>query len=345
MEPLARCIRPCAASAFGNPSCRSLCSLPSAAQYVSRLRYAPPTVWIREQHARKSFNRASGHHRDLRLDRRRPDRDRVVYRNHQSTSHCIRFLCFFRGGRLGHARALTGTYGLSNRLHLLIALFVYFQLRNASRGRIRFTLRADHYRRTMGICRRMRAGARSSNCWVAPRRNDSRELIVPGAITASHTSSTIRLRTQTQWPAYGPFEHVFVENEWYDGPRAGIANVNGLPHRFLSQFDEGDDEYLGMFLLWPVDADELALEQEQWQIYVTWNERYEAGAADIDSHPVARARTDDGMNWLRYSNREGSQSLSMQDVRKRTLFARKKERIATKAPVRTISCRGCCCNT
>jgi hypothetical protein len=85
--------------------------------------------------------------------------------------------------------------------------------------------------------------------------------------------------------AYGPFEHVFVENEWYDGPRAGIANVNGLPHRFLSQFDEGDDEYLGTFLLWPVDADELALEQEQWQIYVTWNERYEAGAADIDSHP------------------------------------------------------------
>jgi hypothetical protein len=66
---------------------------------------------------------------------------------------------------------------------------------------------------------------------------------------------------------YGPFERVFVE--WYDSPRAGIADVNGQPHRFLSQFDEDDDEYLGTFLFWPVNAEELALEQEQWQIYAT----------------------------------------------------------------------------
>lgn len=84
---------------------------------------------------------------------------------------------------------------------------------------------------------------------------------------------------------YGPFEHVFVENEWYDGPRAGIANVNGQPHRFVSQFDEEDDEYLGTFLVWPVNAKEFALEQEQWQIFVAWNELYEAGAVGTDSHP------------------------------------------------------------
>jgi len=55
----------------------------------------------------------------------------------------------------------------------------------------------------------------------------------------------------------GPFEHVFVETEWFDGPRAGIASVHGEPHRFLSLFDEGDDEYLGSFLVWPVGAEEL----------------------------------------------------------------------------------------
>jgi hypothetical protein len=87
---------------------------------------------------------------------------------------------------------------------------------------------------------------------------------------------------------YGPFEHVLLETEWFDGPRAGIANVHGEPHRFLSLFDEGDDEYLGSFLVWPVGAEELALEQEQWLIFVAWNDRYEAGEVDIDTHPGHR---------------------------------------------------------
>jgi len=85
--------------------------------------------------------------------------------------------------------------------------------------------------------------------------------------------------------AYGPPERVFVENDWYDGPRAGIASVNGRPHRFVSQFDEEEDEYLGTFLIWPIETEELALEQEQWQIFVNWNDLYEAGEVDTDSHP------------------------------------------------------------
>ncbi len=84
---------------------------------------------------------------------------------------------------------------------------------------------------------------------------------------------------------YGPPEHVFVVNEWYDGPRAGIANVNGQPHRFASQWDEHGDEYLGTFLVWPVRSEELSLEQEQWRIFVSWNDQYEAGAASTDTHP------------------------------------------------------------
>ena len=84
---------------------------------------------------------------------------------------------------------------------------------------------------------------------------------------------------------YGPPEHVFVENEWYDGPRAGIANVNGKPHRFVSQWDDLGDDYLGTFLVWPVQSEELSLEQEQWRIFVSWNDQYEAGAASINTHP------------------------------------------------------------
>jgi hypothetical protein len=83
----------------------------------------------------------------------------------------------------------------------------------------------------------------------------------------------------------GPPEHVLVENEWYDGPRAGLANVNGQPHRFVSQWDEEEDQYLGTFLVWPVDAEEVALEQEQWRIFVAWNQKYEAGEVDTTTHP------------------------------------------------------------
>ena len=84
---------------------------------------------------------------------------------------------------------------------------------------------------------------------------------------------------------YGPPEHVLVENEWYDGPRAGVANVNGQPHRFVSQWDDEKDQNLGTFLVWPVDADEVALEQEQWRIFVAWNAQYEAGKVDSATHP------------------------------------------------------------
>jgi len=84
---------------------------------------------------------------------------------------------------------------------------------------------------------------------------------------------------------YGPPERVYVENEWYDGPRAGIADVNGMPHRFKSVFDEGDDEYLGTFMVWQVDKDVVDLEIEQWRIFVDWNTLYESGQADTDSHP------------------------------------------------------------
>jgi len=84
---------------------------------------------------------------------------------------------------------------------------------------------------------------------------------------------------------YGPPERVYVENEWYDGPRAGIADINGTPHRFKSLFDEEEDEYLGTFMVWPIDKQVLDLEIEQWRIFVEWNTLYELRQADSDSHP------------------------------------------------------------
>jgi len=79
-------------------------------------------------------------------------------------------------------------------------------------------------------------------------------------------------------------EKVYVENDWYDGPRNGIANYKGLPHRFVANFDELKG-YEDTFKLFPVTDDELSLEIEQWRIFVEWNKRYESGEAEVDTHP------------------------------------------------------------
>jgi hypothetical protein len=88
--------------------------------------------------------------------------------------------------------------------------------------------------------------------------------------------------TQT---GFGSPEQVHIENEWYDGPRNAIADIGGRLHRFVSQWDESEGEYLGTCLVWPVAPDELVLGREQWLIFVAWNDEYEAGRVGCNTHP------------------------------------------------------------
>lgn len=79
-------------------------------------------------------------------------------------------------------------------------------------------------------------------------------------------------------------EPVLVEFEWYDGPRAGIAEVEGIPSYFRTDdFASPPDE--ASYLTWPVPPDVLPLEIESWMVFVAWNGRYEAGNATVESHP------------------------------------------------------------
>lgn len=80
------------------------------------------------------------------------------------------------------------------------------------------------------------------------------------------------------------FERVYVELEWYDGPRAGLADVDGKSHYFQGyDYDHADeaDEYC----VWPANDVAVEREREQWAIFVRWNERYEAGTAGLETHP------------------------------------------------------------
>ncbi|MER5931106.1 hypothetical protein [Streptomyces sp. NPDC002054] len=58
------------------------------------------------------------------------------------------------------------------------------------------------------------------------------------------------------------FERVHTELEWYDGPRAGLADIDGKPHYFENhQYDHADeaDEYQ----VWPASEAAVELEREQ----------------------------------------------------------------------------------
>ncbi|MFF0052737.1 hypothetical protein [Streptomyces sp. NPDC005498] len=80
------------------------------------------------------------------------------------------------------------------------------------------------------------------------------------------------------------FERVYVELEWYDGPRDGLVDIDGVAHYFQCHdvdFSRAPDEYL----VWPASQVLVQLEREQWAIFARWNAQCEAGTAGIESHP------------------------------------------------------------
>lgn len=83
------------------------------------------------------------------------------------------------------------------------------------------------------------------------------------------------------------FEPVHVEGDWYDGPRSGLADVNGSMHYFQAVYDhhhpdEPDDEYF----VWPASDTAVAMEREQWAIFAEWSMRYETDKATAGPHPA-----------------------------------------------------------
>ncbi|MET7570380.1 hypothetical protein ABZT04_18020 [Streptomyces sp. NPDC005492] len=77
------------------------------------------------------------------------------------------------------------------------------------------------------------------------------------------------------------FEPTYVDLEWHDGPRKGLALVEGVPHYYEGrEYDPRDeaDEYL----VWPASETAVAMEREQWAIYV----RYEVSDAGREEHPA-----------------------------------------------------------
>ncbi|MFK0013157.1 hypothetical protein [Streptomyces sp. NPDC091027] len=88
---------------------------------------------------------------------------------------------------------------------------------------------------------------------------------------------------ETQLIADG-FERVYVELEWYSGPRAGLGDVEGKPHYFQGD-DWNDVDEADEYRVWPASEAAVALEREQWAIFARWNECHEAGTVELETHP------------------------------------------------------------
>jgi hypothetical protein len=92
------------------------------------------------------------------------------------------------------------------------------------------------------------------------------------------------------------FEPVYTVTDYYDGPRAGIADCGGAPHDYRSEWDEREEDFEETYTLTPIDAETFVLALEAWSIWLGWEDSYHRGLASLDSHPALprdRARHDE----------------------------------------------------
>ncbi|MGH7655061.1 MAG: hypothetical protein ACREN6_10400 [Gemmatimonadaceae bacterium] len=90
-------------------------------------------------------------------------------------------------------------------------------------------------------------------------------------------------------------EHVYTVTDYFDGPRAGIADVDGDLHVYRSMYlDTGEDDE-DRFEVSPISRETLDLALESWAMFVRWRQAFDAGGTTIATHPALpedRARSD-----------------------------------------------------
>jgi hypothetical protein len=80
------------------------------------------------------------------------------------------------------------------------------------------------------------------------------------------------------------FEVVYTYS-WHSGPRKGIADFQGKPHVFKSEWadSEGGDD---SFLLMPIEREIFSLAIENWAIWRRWETAFHEGKATKETHPA-----------------------------------------------------------
>lgn len=83
-----------------------------------------------------------------------------------------------------------------------------------------------------------------------------------------------------------PFEQVHTVIDWYDGPRRGVATVNGRPHVYESCWSDIDSDDDDVFVLSPISGEVFSAAIEDWEISTRWEVAYKSGKTTIETHPA-----------------------------------------------------------
>jgi len=82
------------------------------------------------------------------------------------------------------------------------------------------------------------------------------------------------------------YEIVHTITDWYDGARAGIAEVDGVPHYYENQWLEGEQYWSEIYFLKSLDAETFALAIEDWEMWLRWEKSFKEGKTTQETHPV-----------------------------------------------------------
>jgi len=81
-------------------------------------------------------------------------------------------------------------------------------------------------------------------------------------------------------------DDVYTVDDYWDGPRQGVANFRGEPHAYECIFDYVLDDWSNLFRLTPLGRDALEFAIEAWEIWRRWSTAHHAGKARLESHPA-----------------------------------------------------------
>ena len=82
------------------------------------------------------------------------------------------------------------------------------------------------------------------------------------------------------------YEKEYTTINYWDGPREGIADFEGQPHLYKSEWDDKADDYAETFVLSPVDKDIFLLAIEDEEIIRRWWVAFYEGQAPEGTRPA-----------------------------------------------------------
>lgn len=81
-------------------------------------------------------------------------------------------------------------------------------------------------------------------------------------------------------------DRILTVHDYYDGPRLGIAELNGVPHIYEAEFDHSTDEFGDTYFLSPINEGSLLLVMEDWEIWKRWEAAFKKNETPHSTHPA-----------------------------------------------------------